>query len=259
VQHRARDTHKYGVKRITETHRRDNNNVYAAVLRAAQSDPNSTLWYPRHLAADSLGRAFVGLDEALRSTNQSQPAIVIESERNNGWANVFIGRTKRRGGLEPTTAPVRKDYSHTTIFQSRDALAIPVNNRHTDVFQINPGSFGRDTNLGSYRRTPSQYSTIKDGFKLVLPQGGNFSEVAMDGSYDVDGETVEFSGQLGWEGSAKVTVAVGNLSVTNALDALQAGFAEESRRPTQQALLFSQLAKRVLGKSQVRLTPVVNA
>jgi hypothetical protein len=248
----ARHGHSYGVKKATERNIKGNNEIYAAVIQAVAEEQQGGLWYPNALAAaDEMGRSFVDFDQTLRSAHSSQPAMVVETA-NNGWTNLFLARTKQLGGVKPTTVPINDWYGGRRVAQNRGALEIPVKQGSKSVFQIYPGSFGREEHLEDYAREPSEYSNIQDGFKLILPGRGIFWSAKTVGEYDTKDGTAELKGGFGWGKDSRVIIAVGNLSVARELVVLQNRFAEtvdDPARQERQLPLFEQLGHRALGKS----------
>jgi hypothetical protein len=257
TQHRARHSHAFGVKKATEPSQKFNNEVYAAILRSRSESDGAlgSLWYPQALAAaDEMGRSFVRLDEALHSNNRSQPAMLTQIEHGNGYANLFLGRTNRKGGLEVTTTTTLDKYKpgHRV---NRIALALPMKEGSASVFQLHPNILSRE-HLDDYIREPSKYSNIQDGFKLAISRGGEWDTSHL-GEYDLpDGGTAELRGSFGWEGRSRVTVAIGNLSVARALLDLQTSFSEKSLKPDSIVPIFEQLGQRALGKSLVEIQQV---
>jgi hypothetical protein len=258
TQHRARHSHAYGVKKATEPSQKSNNKAYAAILRSWSESSGSlgNLWYPQALAvADEMGRSFVGLDEALRSNNRSQPAMLTEIERGNGYVNLFLGRTNRKGGLEVTTTTT-SDKCNLGQRVNRIALALPIKEGSASTFQLHPNILSREEHLDDYTREPSKYASIQDGFKLAISRGSGWDSSHL-GEYDLpDGGTSELRGQFGWEGESRATVAIGNLSVARALLDLQTSFSEKSLKPDSIIPIFEQLGQRALGKSLVEIQQV---
>jgi len=248
------------VKKTTASSEAGNNNIYAAILHnSAASKAIGGLWNPESLvAADQMGRSFVGLDQALRSAHQSQPVMLVQTERSN-WTNLFLGRTRQRAGIKPSTIFLRSKYDHNQNV-SRQALALPVNENGRSVYQINPRNFGREEFIDDYLREHSEFSTIQDGFTLALPDDSPWSAPKV-GEYDLpeDG-TSELYGSFGWESSSSIILAIGNLSVAHALVSLQNRFAEKSpHKLAEQKPLFEQLGQRALGKSQIEIQKLVEA
>jgi hypothetical protein len=259
LQHQARSASATMLREATAPHARDNNEVYAAVLRAAQSDPNHTLWYPDALAtADENGRAFVELDEHLRAARHPQPAMIIERERGQ-WRQVYVSETLRQKGLKPGIADVDEQYGHRSITTKRDVLELPVRKNRISAFQMNPTAMGRGETLDDFAYSPTpEYANVRDAFKIVLPQN-NHDGLKPLVEYDNGDEVEELSanGKLAWmnEGigrSGSIHIAIGVLSVTRALESLQQSFLEQSERPERVEHIFRQLGQHVLGKRHLQ-------
>lgn len=252
VHHQARGHHRHGVESVVKKPGGDTNPVYAAVLRAIASDGQNQLWYPQSLeAADVAGRSLVELDEALSGNRCSLPAMVINRQQ-SGWTNVYLARVKRFTGLKPTLVPEKRTRGLRTYTIQRDALALPVRERHITAYQIDPGSFGRKSSIADYQHEKPGVRAAEDAFKIVLPQGMHWSTGKI-GTYDSEGDVAEVQGSQDGELFSHSTFefSIGSIAVVRALDALQQDFSGRSNNPQSQGMLFNQLAQLALGRREV--------
>jgi hypothetical protein len=225
-----------------------NNSVYATVIRAVASDGQGKLWYPETLAkADRMGKSLVAVDNHLRGHVSRQPVLVVNREGSNHYTNLYLGRTKRRGGLEPDVVGIEEVRGMGRRIVSREALALPISDRSTHSFQIHPNSFGREDipldNFG-YGRGPN-LRDLKDSFKILLPQG-SLGELKPAVYCDTDDGVTQF--EIVGEGLSKeVSYAIGEQSVRQVLGELEAEFRDVKGQPNAPQM-FGKVGELLLGR-----------